>query len=154
MALPIADGAADVTLSSNVLEHVPEPERMADEMLRVTRPGGLVYVSWTPWLSPWGGHETSPWHYLGGTRAADRYTRKHHRRPKNDYGRSLHACSVARMHRRARAQLQTGRITELRMLPRYHPRWAQWLIDVPAVREVAAWNAVVVMRRSSSTVRP
>ena len=66
LSLPIRDGAVDVCYSSNVLEHVPDPWRMADEMVRVTRPGGYVFLSFTSWLSPWGGHETSPWHYLGG----------------------------------------------------------------------------------------
>ena len=54
LCLPFADGAFDVTYSSNVLEHVPDPEGMVAEMVRVTRPGGTVVVSWTPWLSPWG----------------------------------------------------------------------------------------------------
>lgn len=58
--LPLATGSVDVCFSSNVLEHVPDPWRMADEMVRVTRPGGVVYLSFTNWLSPWGGHETSP----------------------------------------------------------------------------------------------
>ena len=35
-------------------------------MVRVTKPGGLVFVSYTVWWGPWGGHETAPWHYLGG----------------------------------------------------------------------------------------
>src|SRR5690349_13994919 len=39
--LPIQDGALDLCMSSNVLEHVPDPERMASEMLRVVRPGGV-----------------------------------------------------------------------------------------------------------------
>src|SRR6266700_2024506 len=47
------------------LEHVPDPMGLAEEMIRVTRPGGLVYLSYTNWYSPWGGHEMSPWHYLG-----------------------------------------------------------------------------------------
>ena len=46
---------------------------MIDEMVRVTRPGGTVFVSFTPWWSPWGGHETAPWHYLGGEYARRRY---------------------------------------------------------------------------------
>ena len=66
--------SVDVCYSSNVLEHVPDPERMLEEMVRVVRPGGLVFCSYTLWLSPWGGHETSPWHYLGGHCAARRYT--------------------------------------------------------------------------------
>jgi SAM-dependent methyltransferase len=70
LRLPFATGAVDVCFSSNVLEHVADWEAMLAEMVRVTRPGGVVFVSFTNWLSPWGGHETSPWHYLGGHRAA------------------------------------------------------------------------------------
>ena len=36
MRLPFRDGAVDVCYSSNVLEHVPDPWVMVDEMLRVT----------------------------------------------------------------------------------------------------------------------
>ena len=152
LRLPIATGSADLTLSSNVLEHVPEPERMADEMVRVTRPGGLVYLSWTPWLSPWGGHETAPWHYLGGRSAADRYASRHGHRPKNDFGNTLYACSVGRMLRWARASPQTGRVTAVRSFPRYHPRWAHRVMTVPGLREVASWNAVIVMTRTGEPV--
>ncbi len=60
MQLPFADDSFGVTYSSNVLEHVSEPWTMADEMVRVTEPGGLVFLSYTLWYGPWGGHETSP----------------------------------------------------------------------------------------------
>ena len=145
LALPIRTGAVDLCYSSNVLEHVPEPEQMADEMLRITKPGGTVIISWTPWLSPWGGHETSPWHYLGGRRAADRYSRRSGRPPKNDFGVSLFACSVARMGRwRARVE-RSGAAEVVDILPRYHPRWARWVVRVPGLREVATWNVVLVL---------
>lgn len=143
MALPIADQSFDVCYSSNVLEHVPDPGRMAAEMVRVTRPGGIVFLSWTTWFSPWGGHETSPWHYLGGRYAAERFARRRGRRPKNDFGRTLFATHAGAMlewaRRRADADL-------LAAFPRYHPRWAHWVAGVPAVREVAVWNMVLVMR--------
>src|SRR5258708_40077564 len=42
LALPFRAGSVDICFSSNVLEHVPEPWTMADEMVRVTRPGGIV----------------------------------------------------------------------------------------------------------------
>ena len=71
--LPVRDGGADVTFSSNVLEHVSDPMGLIEEMIRVTRPGGLVYLSFCNWYSPWGGHEMSPWHYLGSGYAARRY---------------------------------------------------------------------------------
>ena len=144
--LPVADRSVDLAFSSNVLEHVPDPRRMADEMLRVTRPGGVVFISWTPWLSPWGGHETSPWHYLGGRRAADRYARQHGHRPKNDVGRSLFPCPVGPMVRWAHEVEGTGRAEVLDVFARYHPWWAQWVMRVPGLREVVSWNAVVVLR--------
>jgi SAM-dependent methyltransferase len=145
LQLPLADGSVDVCYSSNVLEHVPQPERMADEMLRVTRTGGTVVISWTPWWAPWGGHETAPWHYLGGHRAADRYARRTGRRPKNDFGRSLFACSVRRMRAWSRSVEAAGRATLVDVLPRYHPSWARWVVHVPGLREVVAWNVVLVL---------
>src|SRR5215475_1269520 len=83
MQLPFRDEAVDVCYSSNVLEHVSEPWRMADELLRVTRPGGIAFISCTVWWGPWGGHETAPWHYLGGRRARARYRRRKGHEPKN-----------------------------------------------------------------------
>jgi SAM-dependent methyltransferase len=145
--LPFADSSLDLTYSSNVLEHVPDPENMAREMVRVTKPGGTILISWTPWLSPWGGHETAPWHYVGGHYAADRYAARHGHRPKNDFGRSLFACSVARMSRWARAAEAAGDLGVVAMLPRYHPSWARWVVRVPGLREVVSWNAVLVLVR-------
>jgi SAM-dependent methyltransferase len=145
LALPIRDDVVDVCYSSNVLEHVPRPERMADEMVRVTRPGGVVFLSWTTWLSPWGGHETSPWHYLGGRYAARRFVRREGRAPKNEYGRTLFPVSAGRPRRWARAAEADSRVRLVDALPRYHPRWAQWVAAVPGVREVACWNYVLVL---------
>ena len=135
---------ADVVFSSNVLEHVPEPRRFLDEMVHVTRPGGIVYLSFTAWYSPWGGHETSPWHYLGGHRAARHYERRHGRRPGNRFGSSLFACHVGPSLRMARAH---PGIDVVDALPRYYPDWLRWLVAVPGVREVATWNLLLVLRR-------
>ena len=147
LRLPFADASLDLTYSSNVLEHVPEPEAMAREMVRVTKPGGTVLISWTPWLSPWGGHETAPWHYLGGRHAADRYAARHGHRPKNDFGRSLFACSIGSMLLWARAAQAAGDLRVVALLPCYHPAWARWVVRVPGLREVVTWNAVLVLVR-------
>ena len=146
LALPLADDSIDLCYSSNVLEHVPSPETMAAEMVRVTVPGGTVVLSWTPWWSPWGGHETSPWHFLGGARAADRYARRTGHRPKNDFGRSLFACSVSRMQRWVRQARAAEVVDVVQVVPRYHPRWATWVVHVPGLREVVSWNVVLVLR--------
>ena len=94
MQLPFRDGSIDICYSSNVLEHVPDPWRMAEEMVRVTRSGGMVFISYTVWFGPWGGHETAPWHFLGGRRARRRYARKHGHEPKNRFGESLFPVTV------------------------------------------------------------
>ncbi len=144
MSLPFRDGSFDVVYSSNVLEHVRDPWTMADEMMRVTRPGGLVFLSYTLWFGPWGGHETAPWHYLGGYRAADRYARKHGKRPKNDFGTSLFAVTAGAGLRWARQQ-SAGEVLET--IPRYHPWWAWWTLRVPVLREVTTWNLAIVVRK-------
>jgi SAM-dependent methyltransferase len=144
MELPFRDGCLDICYSSNVLEHVPDPWRMADEMLRVTRPGGTVFLSYTVWFGPWGGHETSPWHYLGGRRARRRYLRTHGREPKNRYGESLFAVTVRDGLAWARRQ-DAAEVIDV--LPRYHPWWATWVVRVPLLREVVTWNLVVVLRK-------
>lgn len=140
-ALPFADDSVDVCLSSNVAEHVAEPWRLGAEMLRVTRPGGLAVLSYTVWLGPFGGHEMGLTHYLGGARAAERYTRKHGHRPKNDYGSSLFAVSATAGLRWAE---NTGAL--IAAFPRYHPRWAWWMTSVPGLREFLVSNLVLVLQ--------
>ena len=143
MALPIRTDSVDVCISSNVAEHVPEPWTMAEEMCRVTRPGGLVVVSYTLWYGPFGGHEMGLTHYLGGERARRMYERRHGHPPKNVYGESLFEVGCAEGLRWAHAT-ESGEL--LAAFPRYHPRWAWWLVRVPLLREVAVSNLVLVLR--------
>lgn len=142
--LPIRTDSVDICYSSNVLEHVADPLRMLDEMVRVTKPGGTVFASFTPWHSPWGGHETAPWHFLGGHYARARYRRKNGHEPKNKFGESLFALSVGKTLRWARGN---NAATVVRAFPRYHPWWATWIVHVPFLREFASWNLVVVLRK-------
>ncbi|MFI5426130.1 class I SAM-dependent methyltransferase [Aeromicrobium sp. UC242_57] len=144
MQLPFADDSFGVTYSSNVLEHVSAPWTMADEMVRVTRPGGLVFISYTLWFGPWGGHETAPWHFLGGHRAARRYEKKHGHPPKNVFGTSLFAVTAAAGIDWARSQ-DTADVVAV--IPRYLPRWAWWVLRVPGLREVVTWNLAIVLRK-------
>ncbi|SDF52834.1 Methyltransferase domain-containing protein [Blastococcus aurantiacus] len=144
--LPIRSAAVDVCFSSNVLEHVPRPWTMTAEMVRVTKPGGLVYLSFTPWWSPWGGHETAPWHFLGGHRAARRYRRRTGQEPKNRFGTSLFVVRVGAAVRWARSCPDVDLVA---VYARYYPWWASWVARVPGLREVASWNVVLVMRRRS-----
>ncbi len=144
MNLPFRDASVDLCYSSNVLEHVPRPWDMAEEMLRVTRPGGTVFISYTVWYGPWGGHETAPWHFLGGARARRRYARRNGRQPKNRYGESLFKVTVRDGLRWARTQTGADVVA---LLPRYNPWWSHWMLRVPVLREVVTWNLVLVLRK-------
>ena len=143
MDLPFADDSVDICYSSNVLEHVSDPWRMADEMLRVTRSGGLVFISYTVWFGPWGGQETAPWQFLGGLRARRRYARVHGPEPKTGSGEALFPVTVRAGL--AWARRQGDQVVDL--APRYNPRWSRWLLRVPLVREVVTWNFVIVLRK-------
>lgn len=143
--LPVADASVDIVMANNVMEHVPRPGIVGDEMLRVVRPGGLVFISYTAWASPWGGHETSPWHWRGGRYAARRYEQVHGHPPKNLYGESMFPTKVAGGLRWARAQRGAWLVEAA---PRYHPDWADSVLHVPGVREVLSWNLMMVLRRA------
>ena len=123
----------------------PEPWRMAEEMVRVTRPGGLVFISYTTWCGPWGGHETAPWHYLGGRRARRRYAARHGHEPKNKFGESLFAVTGRRRPALGRAASRTP--TSCTCCRATTRGGAAGCCRVPVVREVVTWNLVLVLRK-------
>lgn len=145
-ALPFAPETFDIAYSSNVLEHLREPWDTADDMVRVTRSGGLVAISYTLWWGPWGGHETSPWHYLGGERARRRYRSRRGSEPKNVYGTSLFKTTVDDGVQWARSRCDADL---LGVEPRYLPSSLRWLGRVPALREVLCWNVLLLLRKRS-----
>ena len=63
--LPFNDNTFDVVLSLAVLEHVKNPWIHANEMIRVLKPGGIVYAE-VPFLQPYHGY---PHHYYNMTTA-------------------------------------------------------------------------------------
>ncbi len=143
--LPVRDGSADICFSSNVLEHVADPAGLLGEMVRVTRPGGLIYLSFTNWYSPWGGHEMSPWHYLGAQYAERRYRRRHGHEPKHHVGCTLYRVHIGATLRMARS-LRGAQVIDA--LPCYYPRWCRFVVRIPLLREVLTWNLLLVLRRT------
>jgi SAM-dependent methyltransferase len=142
--IPVRDRVVDVCFSSNVLEHVKDPVKLIDEMVRVTSPGGLIYLSFTNWYSPWGGHEMSPWHYLGAGYAERRYLRRHGRLPKNRPGVGLYPVHIGSILRLLRSRPDIE-IVDAR--PRYYPRWSKAVLRVPGLREIVTWNLLTILRR-------
>lgn len=64
MRMPIRSGSVDLALCQAVLEHVPEPQRLCDEVFRVLRPGGLLWVE-AAFMQP---VHQEPHHYFNVTR--------------------------------------------------------------------------------------
>jgi SAM-dependent methyltransferase len=145
-ALPFDDGSVDGVFASNLLEHTPNTPDVIREIERVLRPGGWGYVSWTNWYSPWGGHDMSPYHFLGPSLGPRLYERRHGPPRKNPYGAGLWAVHVGPTIRlvRSRPGLEIERIE-----PRYWPRLA-FITRVPGLREVASWNCVIRVRRKAT----
>jgi len=55
--LPFASDSFDLSCSYNSFEHFSNPEKVFSEMLRVTKPGGWIYIEFGPlYCSPWGLH--------------------------------------------------------------------------------------------------
>lgn len=44
-AIPVEDGRYDLVVCSQVLEHVPEPMAVLNELVRVAKPGGEIWMS-------------------------------------------------------------------------------------------------------------
>lgn len=141
--LPLRDRSIDGVFCSNILEHTGAPAAMLAEIERVLCDGGWLWLSWTNWYSPWGGHELSPWHYLGQGPAVRIYERRTGQSPKNAPGSSLFPVHVGRTLKLLRSHPGFDLVDAV---PRYYPR-QRWILRVPGLREVAAWNCLVYLER-------
>jgi SAM-dependent methyltransferase len=142
-ALPLQDASVDGAFCSNLLEHTPESGPVIAEIERVLRPGGWGYISWTNWYSPWGGHDMSPYHYLGPRLGPRLYERRHGPPRKNPYGAGLWPRHIGATLREVRAR--PGLAIE-RVEPRYWPQ-LRFVCRVPGLRELVTWNCVIRVRR-------
>lgn len=142
--LPVRTGAADGIFCSNMLEHTPDPHAVINEMVRVLKPGGWAYLSWTNWYSPWGGHDISPLHYLGPELGQKVHRWLGRPAPKNVPGVNLFPTHIGPIL--ALMRTRTDVVVE-RVEPRYWP-WARPIVKIPGVREVITWNCVIRFRKA------
>lgn len=71
--LPYVSEAFDTVVANDAMEHFDRPKRALDEMCRVTKKGGAVWIFFTPHFSPLGSHLYdyiyTPWCHLLFTRS-------------------------------------------------------------------------------------
>ena len=135
-ALPFADASFDIVYSSNVAEHMPNPWDMGDEMLRVTRPGGLAVLSYTIWLGPFGGHETGLWqHYIGGNFARNLYDTHPRPPPKNVLGNRFSTSPAPTASNWASRVQESGTASLVGLIPPLPSRWRGGWCMFQGVRE-------------------
>ncbi|WP_448336392.1 class I SAM-dependent methyltransferase [Bellilinea sp.] len=65
LRLPYPNDCFDVVVCSSLIEHVQSPELLLQEILRVIKQDGFLYLSFPPFYSPIGGHHFSPFHWFG-----------------------------------------------------------------------------------------
>ena len=131
-----AVGEYDLVLCSNVLEHLAEPGHLLANMPALLKPGGVFYLSWTNWLSPWGGHEFSPWHYFGKRSG-----------PIHTVGKNLFKTYIGAVMREVHAH---NPLEIQRTAPRYYNEFG-FLTALPGVREFLTWNCAMQIGRKGSS---
>ncbi|MBU6399651.1 MAG: methyltransferase [Verrucomicrobia bacterium] len=140
---PARLGEYDVVVCSNVFEHLAKPEQFIAAVPRLLAPDGLLYLSWTNWLSPWGGHEFSPFHFLGPHWGPAAYDRVIGKIRKHTPYQNLFPTFLGRTLRLIR------RAPDLKIVqaaPRYYPE-AAFVMRIPVIREFLAWNCALLLRK-------
>ncbi len=63
-AIPFGNNEFDLVICRGVLEHIPmeKQEDSINEMYRVTKVGGICYITIPPWYNPHAGHQLKPFH--------------------------------------------------------------------------------------------
>jgi SAM-dependent methyltransferase len=135
-------GRFDLIICSNVLEHLSNPKQFLRTIPDALTPTGTLYLSWTNWLSPWGGHEFSPFHYLGPRRGHLLYDRvkkvKRYHTPYENLFPTYIGDILSHIKR-------DGRLEAVRAAPRYYTELAP-IMAIPVIREFLAWNCALLIK--------
>jgi ubiquinone/menaquinone biosynthesis C-methylase UbiE len=163
--VPLGDQVVDFVFCASLIEHVPNPQALMEEIVRVLRPGGVCYLSFPPFYSPVGGHEYAPFHYLG-ERLAMRLARKRSQKGHPAWVQQLYAVnanptSFASIYAdwglymmtiaKARRLVMHSGLTLLDQSTRYFPHsFARW----PVLGELLTWHVQFLLQRPASGANP
>lgn len=136
-------GRFDLAICSNVFEHLSKPDRLLASIDSLLVPGGKFYLSWTNWLSPYGGHEFAPYHYLGPKLGYSVFTKVSKKGSQHVPFQNLFPTYIGRTLSRIR---RNPNLRILRMSPRYYPEFS-FIMHFPIFREFFAWNCALLIEK-------
>jgi 2-polyprenyl-3-methyl-5-hydroxy-6-metoxy-1,4-benzoquinol methylase len=134
-------GTYDLVVCSNVFEHLSKPNQFLDSVHKILAPSGKLYLSWTNWLSPWGGHDFSPLHYFGprnGQWLFDKFVKRHRN---HTIYQNLFPTYIGQVLTHVR---RSGTLQILSAAPRYYTEFS-FLVRIPVVREFVTWNCALLI---------
>lgn len=156
--VPLATDSVDFVFCASLIEHVPNPLVLLQEVARMLKPGGFCYLSFPPFYSPVGGHEYAPFHYLG-ERLAMRLAGQRSHKGHPDWARRLYAVeerptSFAGIYAdwglfvmtiaKARRLIARSGMTLVDQSTRYFPRsFARW----PILGELLTWHVQFLLQQ-------
>lgn len=132
--IPFKEDYFDAVLCRNVLEHIPnnKQQKSLNEIYRVLKRGGIIYVVIPPWFNPHAGHRFKPFHIFPFKMA--KYLRELIFREKIDYKSfeeySLYKITFEKMKRMIKKsgfQILDTKDTHFRM---------HFLTKIPIIREI------------------
>jgi 2-polyprenyl-3-methyl-5-hydroxy-6-metoxy-1,4-benzoquinol methylase len=138
-------GNYDLVVCSNVFEHLAKPDRFLNSAHKILAQSGKLYLSWTNWLSPWGGHDFSPLHYLGPRKGQWLYDKLLKRSRNHTIYENLFPTYIGRVLGQIR---RSPTLTILKAAPRYYTELS-FLVRIPVLREFFAWNCALLIGRKS-----
>jgi SAM-dependent methyltransferase len=136
-------GSYDLVICSNVLEHLAKPARLIEQIDKTLTEKGYFFLSWTNWLSPWGGHEFSPFHYFGPRLGVTLYDSLVKRKRLHTPFNNLFPTSIGRTFREIR---RNPHIKIVAAAPRYYTEFS-FLPYLPLLREFLTWNCAILLRK-------
>ncbi|WP_040548994.1 class I SAM-dependent methyltransferase [Pedosphaera parvula] len=134
-------GSYDLVICSNVLEHLAKPVDFINAVKNILTPSGVLYLSWTNWLSIWGGHEFSPFHYLGRNRGHLIYDKVVGGKRKHTPYVNLFPTYIGEILGIIR---RNPNLRVVKIAPRYYTEFS-FLMHIPVVREFLAWNCALLI---------
>lgn len=137
-------GTYDLVISSNVLEHISRPGHFISNVHRLLKPGGRLYLSWVNWLSPWGGHHFSLFHYLGPRYGHLVYDRVVGRPRAHTPYVNLFPTTIGGTLKMIEAN---PALRIVKVFPRYYPELG-FITRLPVLREFLTGNCAILIERA------